>query len=187
MISGWELPYYGVFGGKKYPINCDYRDIIEIFSYFSDPDLPLYLQWRIALALFYQQEIPPEHYEEAMTFLSDFVSGGKNVSAPHQPKVLDWQQDSDLIVADINRVAGREIRELPFLHWWTFLSWFHAIGEGQLSTVIAIRNKLARGEKLEYWEKTYYRDNKQRVDLPKRRSQEELAHRRELENLLEKR
>lgn len=184
MISGWELPTFGVFGERKYPINCDFRDIIEIFTYFSDPDLPPYLQWQIALALFYQEQIPLEHQQAAMEFLSDFISGGKTVDAPHQPKVLDWEQDGDMIVADVNRVAGREIRELPFLHWWTFLSWFHAIGEGQLSTVIAIRNKLARGEKLESWERTYYRENKHRVDLPKRHSREELAHRQELEKML---
>ena len=51
-----------------------------------------------------------------------------------------------MIIADINKVAGTEVRSLSFLHWWTFLSFFHAIGEGQLSTLISIREKLRTGK-----------------------------------------
>ena len=71
------------------------------------------------------------------------------------------------IVADVNRVAGREIRELEFVHWWTFLSWFHAIGEGQLSALVALRTKLARGEKLTEAERAYYAADPQKVRLQK--------------------
>jgi hypothetical protein len=89
-----------------------------------------------------------------------------------------------MIVADINKVAGKEIRALPFVHWWTFLSWFHAIGEGQLSTVVSIREKLRKGKKLEDWEKDYYREHKQVIDLKKRYSQTEMQERAELEKML---
>ena len=85
----------------------------------------------------------------------------------------------------MNKAAGQEIRALPFLHWWTFLSWFHAIGQGQLSTVVSIRDKLAHGKKLEDWEKTFYRENKGKVELKKRYSQQELQTRQQLELLLE--
>ena len=90
-----------------------------------------------------------------------------------------------MIVADINKAAGQEIRALPFLHWWSFLSWFHAIGEGQLSTVVAIRDKLAKGKKLEDWEKRFYRENRETVDLKKRYTRQELQQRQQLEQLLE--
>lgn len=98
---------------------------------------------------------------------------------------MDWEQDGDLIAADVNRAAGQEIRSLPYLHWWTFLSFFNAIGQGQLSTVVSIRDKLNRGRKLEDWEKTFYRENRHRVDLPKRYSRQELQHRQRLQLLLE--
>ena len=89
-----------------------------------------------------------------------------------------------MIVAEVNRASGQEIRALPYLHWWTFLGWFHTIGEGQLSTVVAIRSKLKKGKPLESWEKQFYRENRDIVDLPKRYSREELLQREKLQQLL---
>ena len=184
-MSPWELPRQVVIGGQAYKIHPDYRDILEIFSYFEDPDLPEYLKWRIGLALFYDGEIPQEHLREAMEFLADFLSGGSREKEAPAPKLLDWEQDAAVIVAEVNKVAGQEIRALPFVHWWTFLSWFHGIGEGQLSMRVAIRDKLRRGKKLEPYEKEYYRANKAAVDLKTRYSQEEIAEQRALKKLLE--
>ena len=184
MIAGWELPTAANFGGKAYPFFCDFRDILEIFSYFSDPDMPLFLKWRIALALFYRDPIPPEWEPEAIQYLATFINGGKTESRGNAQPLLDWEKDCELVVADINKTAGQEIRALPFLHWWTFLSWFHAIGEGQLSTVVSIRSKLAIGKKLEGWETEFYRDNRQLVELPKRYSSEEQQQRRQIEKML---
>ena len=89
-----------------------------------------------------------------------------------------------MIVADVNKVAGTEIRVLPFLHWWTFVSYFNAIGEGQLSTLVSIREKLRKGKKLKKWEQEYYRKKKDKVDLKKRYSAEELAEQERLKKLL---
>jgi len=71
-------------------------------------------------------------------------------------------------VADVNRVAGCEIRRLDFLHWWTFLAWFHSIGEGQLSTLVRIRRKLRQGKKLDEEEAAFYRENPEAVKLAQR-------------------
>ena len=184
MTGVWTLPTEAVIGGKTYPIHADYRDILEIFSYLEDPDLPEYLRWQIALALFYEGDIPAGHQQEAMEYLSTFINCGRQEEAKPGPKLLDWEQDGLTIVADVNRVAGQEIRALPFVHWWTFMAWFHAIGEGQLSTIVSIRDKLRRGKKLEQWEKDFYRENKARVDLKKRYSAEELAEQERLRQLL---
>ncbi len=184
MTNGWSLPTNAVIGGRHYSIYGDYRDILEIFGYFSDPDLPPYLSWQIALALFYQEPVPEEHRQEAMEYLAWFINGGHHTQESSGVQLIDWEQDRSLIAADVNKAAGQEIRALPFLHWWTFLAWFHAIGEGQLSTVVAIRSKLARGQKLEDWEKAYYREHKKTVDIQKRYSCREQAERQRLEKLL---
>lgn len=167
------------------PINADFRDILEIFSYLNDPSLPDFIRWEIALALFYTQPIPQQHRQQAAQALADFISYGTDQTAAPGPKLLDWQQDAPLILGDVNRVAGQEIRQLPFVHWWTFLSWFHAVGEGQLSTVVAIRDKLARGKKLESWEQSFYRENRQKVDLKKHYTPQELLQRKQLQQMLE--
>jgi len=182
-MSPWSLPTSARIGGREYPINADYRDILEIFSYLDDPDRPEYIRWKIALALFYEGEIPQEDTQEAMEYLAAFISCGEESGRPG-PRLLDWNQDAQAIVADVNKVAGREIRGPGFVHWWTFLSWFHAIGEGQLSTLVSIRDKLRRGKKLESWEQEYYRRNKERVDLKKRYSAQELAEQERLKKLL---
>jgi len=185
MLNPWALPERALFYGKEYAFNADYRDILEIFSYFDDPDLPAYIRWEIALALFYQDPIPPEHRQAAMEYFCSFINCGKEQPNAPSAKLLDWQQDAMAIVADVNKVAGCEIRSLPFLHWWTFMAWFHAIGQGQLSTVVSIRDKLQRGKKLEKWEREFYRANRALVDIKKRYSHEELAQQARLQQLLE--
>lgn len=112
-----------------------------------------------------------------------FISCGDCETKP-APKLLDWEQDAQVIVADVNKVAGTEIRALPFLHWWTFAAYFHAVGEGQLSTLVSIRDKLRKGKKLEKWEQEYYRKNKEKVDLKKRYSAEEKAEQERINKLL---
>lgn len=182
-MTGWELPVRTTIGGKVYGLHADYRDVLEIIGCLEDPNLPEYLRWRIALALFYEERIPEAHRQEAMDYLCRFLNCGETASGGG-PKLLDWQQDAGLIVADVNKVAGREIRAMQFLHWWSFMAWFHAIGEGQLSTVVTIRDKLRRGKKLEDWEKTFYRENRQKVDLVKRYSRQELEEQQRLKQLL---
>lgn len=182
-MSQWSLPATAVIGGAEYSINADFRDILEIFHYLENPDLPEYLRWQIALALFYEGEIPAEHQQEAMEYLSSFVSCGQG-QGKTGPKLLDWDQDAQMIVADVNKAAGTEIRAIPFLHWWTFMAYFNAIGEGQLSTMVSIRDKLRRGKKLEKWEQEYYRRNKEKVDLKTRYSAQELAEQERLKRLL---
>ena len=182
-MNPWNLPTSAVIGGREYPIHADYRDVLEIFAYLDDPDRPEYIRWQIALALFYDGEIPPAHMQEAMDYLSEFVSCGQRDTRPG-PKLMDWEQDAQIIVADVNKVAGVEIRAVEFLHWWTFMAYFHAIGDGQLSTLVAIRDKLRRGKKLEKWEQEYYRKNREKVDLKKHYSAEELAEQERLKKLL---
>lgn len=182
-MSPWELPTSAVIGGQEYPIHADYRDILEIMAYLDDPDKPEFLRWRIAVALFYEGEIPREVYPEAMEYLARFISQGEP-GGRSGPRLLDWSQDALAIVSDVNRVAGREIRDEVFVHWWTFLSWFHAIGEGQLSTLVSIRDKLRRGKKLEKWEQDFYREHREQVELKKRFSARELEEQRRLNELL---
>ena len=179
----WGLPQTAVIGGVEYQLNTDYRQIFEIFEYLNDPDRPDWLRWQIAIGLFFEGDIPEEHQSEAMQYLADFISCGEEQFAAG-PKLLDWEQDAQIIAADINKVAGTEIRALPQLHWWTFLSYFRAIGEGQLSTVVSIREKLRTGRKLEQWEQEYYRKNPERIDLKVPYSADEQAELDEIERLL---
>ena len=37
-----------------------------------------------------------------------------------KPHTMDWEQDGAVIIPSVNRVLGREIRAMQYLHWWTF-------------------------------------------------------------------
>lgn len=156
-------------GGVTYPINADFRDVLEIVSILNDDNRPNFIRWQIAIGLFYNGEIPKRYQTQAMEYLSDFISYGSDDKKP-SPKLIDWDQDAQMILSDVNKVAGTEVRAAKFLHWWTFLSFFYSVGDGQLATVVSIRKKKKSGKKLEKWEETYYRDNKDRIDFKNRRS-----------------
>ena len=162
-MNPWELPTSVEICGVRYEINTDYRDVMEIMKYLNDDKMPDFMRWQVAVGLFYEGDIPDEHMQKAAEYMADFISYGDQ-SKPG-PKLLDWEQDAKIIIADVNKTAGKEIRSLPYLHWWTFLSYFHAIGEGQLSTTVSIRKKIREKKKLENWEKDYYKANKEQIDL----------------------
>lgn len=183
-MTPWVLPETAEIGGVVYKLNTDYRDILDIIRHLNDPDKPEYLRWCIAIALFFEGDIPYEYYQEAMEYLAAFISCGERDNEKPGPVLLDWEKDARAIVSDVNKVAGKEVRALPFLHWWTFISYFQAIGEGQLSTLVSIRDKLRRGKKLEKWEMDFYKENKSRVDIKKQYSAEELAEQERLKKLL---
>lgn len=174
MMDIYGLPKTATIGGTEYPINTDFRDILEIMDYLNDAKRPEYLRWQIAVGLFYEGDIPAEHQMEAMEYLSEFISYGESDSNPG-PKLMDWKQDAQIIISDINKVAGREVRESKYVHWWTFLSYFYGIGEGQLSTIVSIRSKKSRGKKLEKWEEEFYKKNKKKIDFQKPKTPEDAA------------
>lgn len=174
MMNVWSLPKTARIGGKEYPINTDFRDVLEILAYLNDASRPLYLRWQVAVRLFYEGDIPPASMKDAMEYLSDFISYGETEGKPG-PKLMDWEQDAQMIIGDVNKVAGKEIREAEYLHWWTFLSYFYGITDGQLSTVISIRSKKRSGKKLEKWEEEFYKKNKNIVEFRKTKTPEDAA------------
>ncbi len=164
MMNGWDLPVSLDVGGAMYKINADFRDIFEVIQYLSsDSAEALY----VALALFYDDfdSIPEGSYQEATERMLAFISCGEDEDRNPKPKLIDWEQDRGMIIADINKVAGCEVRSLPYCHWWTFIAWFNGIGEGQLATVVSIREKLRKGKKLETWERDFYHNNRSKVDF----------------------
>lgn len=182
MTDLYQLPRSVEIGGTQYSFHPDFRDILEILGYLDDPALPEFIRWQVALALFYEEPVAEEHWQQAVAYLSEFLRCG----APDLPgpRLLDWQQDAMVIISDVNKAAGQELRSLPFVHWWTFLGWFHAIGQGQLAALVTVRDKLSRGKQLEGWEKDFYRQNKAAVELKKRLSPQELAEQQRLNRLL---
>lgn len=186
-MNRWELPESVTIDGREYVIHADYRDILDIVSHLQNPEDTEQERIYIALALFYENfdSMPPDDYQAALDSLLLFLNCGEaETDTRPQPKLIDWDQDADLIVSGINKAAGMEIRSLPFLHWWTFISFFNAIGDGPLATVVSIREKRRKGKKLSDWEKEFYRNHRDTIDFRAKYTPEELAEQERLKKLL---
>ena len=158
-----QLPTSLELGGVVFKIRSDYREILNILVAFNDPDLTMQERWQVALICFYEDvaNITDETIDEAMGKITWFISGGRMPENHVQNKLplYDWEQDESMIFSAINKVAGQEIRSLPYMHWWTFLGYFNEIGEGAFSTVVSIRNKQNKGKKLEKYEQEFIKDH----------------------------
>ena len=157
--------------GISYQIRTDYRVILEIFIMLNDPELNDGDKTEALMRMFYVNR--PTDTKAAIQAFADFVEPRKR-SAAKGPGLVDWENDFDLIVAPVNRILGTECRTLPYLHWRSFLSAYLEIGSDSLfSHVISIREKIRTGKKLEKWERSWYRKNRDLVDLPMKFSDSE--------------
>ncbi len=148
----------------------DYRMVLDCFSVLNDVTLSKTERIVTFLLIFYEdfstverilsldEETIQELIDEAFLF---FNCGQTHSAAEMNYKTIDWEDDAQLISSAINKVAGREIRAESYIHWWTFMGYFNAIGDGALATVVGIRSKIARGKPLEKYEKEFRRDNPQ--------------------------
>ena len=182
----WELPTSIVVGGIKYDIRTDFRAILDIFNTFNDPEFENDEKWIVALTILYIDfdEMPPQDYEEAIEKAIEFIDMGIKDDGKKKPHTMDWEQDGAVIIPSVNRVLGKEIRAMQYLHWWTFLGAYMEIGESLFSQILNIRMKKAKRKKLDDWERDFYKENKNLIDLDVKYTEEEQAERDRLNALL---
>lgn len=173
-MDAYELPKTVEVAGVEYCIRSDFREILDILIALSDPDASSWEKQDIMFRIFYPdyETIPASSFEEACEKAVEFID--YTVPDNHKkPRTMDWKQDGAIIIPAVNKVAGKEVRALEYLHWWTFLGYFMEIEEGTFSQVLSIRQKKARGKKLEKWEKEFERENAKLVKLESKESAEE--------------
>ena len=170
MWKDYELPKTAVIDGIEYDIRTDYRVILDIFSAFDDPNLSTQEKLIAGLEIFYVDYEKLTNVDEAIKTMMLFI--GRNQldeeDTSNKPKLMDWEQDISIIIPPVNRVLGKEIRELEYLHWWTFLGAFMEIGECTFYTYVNIREKRLKHQKLEKWEEKIYKENYKKIDIKKR-------------------
>jgi len=175
------LPTYLIINDIKCELRTDYRYGLTVMHAFNDPELTDFEKVYITVKILFKN-IPDgvelnELYEKAVWFLDcgNIIDENADVVKPSKA-LYDWEQDEQMIFSAINKVAGKEVRLVEYMHWWTFIGLFNEIGEGVFSTILSIRSKKQKGKKLDKWEREYYRNNKSKIDLQsnkKRRSEDE--------------
>ena len=176
-MNGYSLPTTVEVGGKEYDIRTDFRAILDVLASQRDPDLDSQTKAVVLLKIMYPQwrTIPQGDLQEAIEKAIEFIDCGVEDDGKQKPQLVDWEQDATMIVSAINKVAHTEVRQLQYLHWWTFFSYYMEIGESLFSQVVNIRSKKARHKKLEKYEQEFYRENKKLVDIRKPLTEEEKA------------
>lgn len=188
-MSAWELPTSLQVGSNDLKIRTDFRAILDILKYFNDPEYEQDEQWEICLRILFTDNVferfTSEDIEEAVQQAIWFIDMGMEDDGKVKPRVMDWKQDARVIIPSVNRVMGKEIRTLEYLHWWTFLGAYMEIGESLFSQILSIRMKKARGKNLDDWEKEFYRENKELIELQRKYTEQEKAEKEELLRMLD--
>lgn len=164
----WRLPTTVDVNGTTYEIRSDYRAILDILLAITDSGLDGQNKTLEALEIFYPafDEMPISDYQEALNQCFRFIDRGQEKKERNrEPTLMSWEQDFDMIIAPVNRIAGCEVRSLEYVHWWTFLSWYSEIGDCLFAQVVRIRDKKARGKSLDKQDREFYRKNKDIIDL----------------------
>lgn len=189
MASAWEFPTSLNIGGTDYEIRTDYRAVLDLLTALNDPELTdedpqttAYMQSSVILQIMFPQcdDIPMEHVQEALDKVAEFIDMGISDDRK-KPKTMDWEQDAPILIPAINRVLNCEIRAQKYMHWWTFLGAYMEIGEGLFSSIVNIRQKKAKGKKLEKWELEFYKENKSLIDF-KQKAQRSVEEKNEIDN-----
>lgn len=165
----YELPTSVILNDAEHAIrkDGDFRMVLDCFRLLQDTELEENERILACLVVFYDELNGIEDVqrlgdiEEAVKQMFSFFNCGQEQSAGinTEVKVIDWDKDALMIISAINNVAGKEIRAEKYLHWWTFMAYYMAIGESPLSTVINIRRKIIKNAKLEKYEQEYVRNN----------------------------
>lgn len=178
------LPTRVEVGGTEYEIRADFRAALDMCAALSDPALNDQERAFCAMTIFYPalDDMPAEDYDEAIQKLCWFINCGDADTGKKQVRLMDWDQDFPYIVSAINRVAGQEVRAVPYdfennlggLHWWTFIGYYREVGgDCTFAQIVQIRAKLKQHKRLDKAEQEFYRKNREMVDFKERYTDDE--------------
>lgn len=184
-MNAYYLPQSIQINGIDYMIRTDFRVILDILVAIEDQDMEDWERQEVMFRIIYKdyESIPANCYEEACKKAVNFIDY-ELPSGRQKVKTMDWNQDAAIIIPAVNKVAGKEVRALEYLHWWTFLGYFMEIEDGLASQVWAIRQKKAKKKKLEKWEKEFERNNPELVKLRRAYSAEQQKEMESIEKWL---
>ena len=170
----YELPISVTIDNREFAIRKqgDFRMVLDCFSALNDLELPREGRIISSLIDFYEDfktiedVLACDCIAELVTEMMKFFNCGQEDSEKKVTvRLIDWDKDSNLICSAVNKVAGKEIRAEQYIHWWTFIGYYMAIGQSPLSTIVGIREKIAKNKQLEKHEKQFRYENPQYFNM----------------------
>jgi hypothetical protein len=178
IIEQYDYPLTVLNGEKMLVIRskCDYRVVLDVINALNDNELTDEEKAQCGLVIFYENYEEIQDPQEALKDMMTIISYGDDVEKSQQekPQLMDWNKDFKYIAPPISRILGYDVRTPEkYCHFWTFISAYMEIGECQFSTIISIRSKRAKNQKLEKWEEEYVRENPELFEIKQKFTKEE--------------
>lgn len=176
----WDMPYAVDIDGKSYAIRnkCDYRVVLDVIDALNDKKLEMFQRLYCALYIFYEDLSGCKNIKSAVDEMMSVISLGQKSDAEStpKPKVMDWKKDWDLIAPAISRVLGYEVRDPDkYTHWYSLIGTYAEMGECTFTFIVSLRLKKINHEKFEPYEKKFYTENYERVNITPEFTEEEEA------------
>ena len=175
----WYLPTTIKINDLDFVIRneCDFRVVLDVINVFEDNDFDYEEKAELSLRIFYEnlELITEINGEKERSDVANFLFeemvkiinlGDEPEQKGDKPVLMNWSKDFKLLVSPISRVIGYDVRKPEHTHWWTFVGAYMEIGDCSFANIVSIRNKRYKGKKLEKWEKEFYRENRELIDLP---------------------
>lgn len=178
----YNLPKTVIVDGREQAIRYDFRVILEIITMLQDNELSGEEKTEAVLEMFYLDPDGIRDVKGAVDACFSFIDAESERPKRPRPRLTDWNQDFEYIIAPVNRVLGYESRAVDYdphentggVHWWTFLAAYMEIGNDCLyAQIISIRDKRQRKKKLEKYEKEWLKRNADIVNLKTYYTEEE--------------
>ena len=185
-----ELPNSLVINGEEWDIRTHFLDILKIIVAFNDPNIENAEKIFICLQILYESfdEMPESDYEAAFKEALKFIDCGMPESKKRtsSARTIDWEHDESILFPAINKIAGCEVRSLPYLHWWTFMGYFMEIStDGVFGSVLRLRQKKRnRKTPLDKAEKDFWSANRELCEIKPKLSDDEKAAKERLKRML---
>lgn len=179
----FSLPKSVFIDGEEFAVRYDFRVILELIVMLGDAELDNVDKTVALLEMFYLEPEKIKDIKGACEACFKFIDNSDRAKKK-SPRLTDWEQDFDYIIAPVNRVLGYESRAVEYdpinntggVHWYTFVAAFMEIGGDCLySQIVSIRDKQARKKKLEKHEREWLRRNGDLVQLRNRYTAEDEA------------
>lgn len=131
--------------GREVPINADFRACLEILA-LADSGLTDAEKLLAMLAVFYGDAFEMTQAREMTSMMYWFLScdamASKDAEARKRTdeRVLDYEEDAQLLYAAFLDQYGFDLQEVEFLHWWKFQSLLRGLHDGhKISRIIEYR------------------------------------------------
>lgn len=134
-------------GNKIYPINCDFRNCLQIILAFEDDELTLEEKYYVMLIRLYG-EIPKDSniaIEKGILFL-DCGEEQREIS-DSEKRLYSFEKDSKYIYSALSQTHDIDVESIKFLHWWKFVFLFMDTGNDcMFNNIISLREKKNSGK-----------------------------------------